>query len=194
MATKPPLPKMDFLQLDWKKLQNVDWRSLKKYTSPQASEDLNKFLEKMPTNVGQTMLIIAAVAWATAGALGLYVTIQVQQLTEMRAELEEAQALKPSVPSISDVAINPAEVRNFSESVKNIYRGIEIKASGSAVALNAKATGDFGQWREAIGHVQNGGSGWRVNVDHLCVGRECKPNPLSATLRINKVSVKNPNS
>ena len=194
MADKPQIPKMNMPQFDFKKLQKFDWRSLKKYTSPQASEDLNKFLEQMPANAGQTLLIIAAVAWGVAGILGLYVTVQIQQLTEMRAELQEAEALQPVVPKISDVAISSGEVTKFVESVENIYGGLDLRASGSAVSLQAKSTGNFGQWREAIGHVQNGGSGWRVNVDHLCVGRECKPNPLAATLKINKVSVQNPNT
>ncbi len=194
MADKPQIPKMNMPQFDFKKLQKFDWRSLKKYTSPQASEDLNKFLEQMPANAGQTLLIIAAVAWGVAGILGLYVTVQIQQLTEMRAELQEAEALQPVVPTISDVAISSGEVTKFVESVENIYGGLDLRASGSAVSLQAKSTGNFGQWREAIGHVQNGGSGWRVNVDHLCVGRECKPNPLAATLKINKVSVQNPNT
>lgn len=194
MADKPTIPKMNMPQFDLKKLQKFDWRSLKKYTSPQASEDLNKFLEKMPANAGQTMLVIAAVAWGVAGVLGLYVTVQVQDLTELRAELQTAEALQPVVPRISDVAISSGEVTKFVESVTNIYRGLDLRASGSAVSLQAKSTGNFGQWREAVGHVQNGGSGWRVNVDHLCVGRECKPNPLSATLKINKVSVENPNT
>ena len=194
MADKPQIPKMNMPQFDFKKLQKFDWRSLKKYTSPQASEDLNKFLEQMPANAGKTLLIIAAVAWGAAGILGLYVTVQIQKLTEMRAELEEAEALQPVVPTISDVAISSGEVAKFVENVENIYGGLDLRASGSAVSLQAKSTGNFGQWREAIGHVQNGGSGWRVNVDHLCVGRECKPNPLSATLKINKVSVQNPNS
>ena len=180
--------------VDLKKLQSFNWRSLKKFTSPQASDDLNKFLEKLPANVGQTMLIVAAVAWATAGAVGLYTTIQIQKLTELRAELEEAEALQPIVPTITDVAIPPAEVKKFEDSVKEIYRGIDIRANGSTVVLTAQSTSDFGQWREAIGHVQNGGSGWRVNIDKLCVGRECQQHPLAAALKINKVSVTNPNS
>lgn len=192
MAVKPQMPKLEVPQFDLKKLQSFDWRSLKKYTSSQSSEDLNRFLEAMPGNVGQTMLIIAAVAWGAAGALGLYVTVQLKQLTEVRAQLQEAEALKPIVPVISDEPIDTAAVTQFVESIKNIYRGVDIRVSGSSVQLNAKSTADFAQWREAVGHIQNGGSGWRVNVDHVCVGRECKSSPLSATLKINKVSVKNP--
>lgn len=195
MSSKFSAPKISMPDIDWKSLKSFDWRTLKKFASPQASEDLNKFLEKMPTNVGQTMLIIAASAWGVAGAAGLYATVQIQQLTELRAELEEAEALQPIVPRISDIPIPSNEVTAFVEKVKGIYRGIDIRASGSSVVLTAKSTADFGQWREAIGHVQNGGSGWRVNVDKLCVGRECGGSmPLAAALKINKVSVTNPNT
>lgn len=195
MSSKFSAPKVSIPQVDWKKLKSFDWRSLKKYASPQASDDLNKFLEKMPTNAGKTMLIIAATAWAVAGVVGLYTTVQIQQLTELRAELEEAEALQPIVPRISDIPIPPNEVTAFVEKIKDIYQGIDIRASGSTVVLTAQSTGNFGQWREAIGHVQNGGSGWRVNIDKLCVGRECAGNmPLAAALKINKVSVTNPNT
>lgn len=195
MSSKFSAPKVSIPQVDWKKLKSFDWRSLKKYASPQASDDLNKFLEKLPANAGKTMLIIAATAWGMAGVVGLYTTVQIQQLTELRAELEEAEALQPIVPRISDIPIPPNEVTAFVEKIKDIYQGIDIRASGSTVVLTAQSTGNFGQWREAIGHVQNGGSGWRVNIDKLCVGRECAGNmPLAAALKINKVSVTNPNT
>ena len=63
---------------------------------------------------------------------------------------------------------------------------------GSAVSITSKATAGYAEFREAVGHVQNGGQGWRVNVDKLCVGRECKSFPLAALLKINKVSVEMP--
>lgn len=170
-------------------LKDFDWRSLKKYTSPKASEDLNSFLEKLPQNAGQTMLIIAGVAWAAAGAIGLYTTVQLQKLTEIRAELQEAEALKPKVPQIKDVAVNPAEVKKFVEQVQQIYGGLKISANGPSISITAQSTNVFGQFREAIGHVQNGGSGWRVSIDKFCVGRECDQYALSASLKINKVSV-----
>lgn len=174
------------------KLKNFDWRSLQKYTSPQAADDLNHFLEKLPHNTGQTMLIIAAVIWGVAGMTGLYATVQIQQLTELRSELEEMNALKPSVPQIRDVAVNANDVKTFIENTKGTYRGLDIKASGATVLMTSTTTGAFGQFREAVGHVQNGGSGWRVNIDRLCVGRECEKYPLAASLKINKVSVKKP--
>src|SRR5690606_30070816 len=97
--------------------KNFDWRSLKKYTDPKVSGDLNAFLEQLPQNAGQSILIAAGIAWAMAGALGLYTSIQARQLTEFRAELAKAEALKPIVPIIKDVPIDPKEVSAFVEKV-----------------------------------------------------------------------------
>ena len=171
------------------KLTKYDWRSLKKYASPQAAEDFNVFLEKMPQNAGNTMLIIAAIAWSAAGGTGLYTAVQLQQLTELRAELQGAQAVQPRVPQITDVAIDTKEIEFFVERTKDTYKGLSIKSNGASIEVAATATSAFGQFREAVGHVQNGGSGWRVNIETLCIGRECPTSPLRAVLKINKVSV-----
>ena len=85
-----------------------------------------------------------------------------------------------------------AAAYNYVEKTNDVYKGLTIKAQGPSVIITAKSTGYFGQFREAIGHIQNGGSGWRVNIDRLCVGRECDRSSLAAALKINKVSVKTP--
>lgn len=166
--------------------------AIKKLASPHAADDLNEFLEQMPQNVGQTMLIIAGIVWAGAGALGLYTTVQLQQLTELRAELEDAESLQPIVPVIKDVAINRQDVTGFVDKISEVYQGISIKANGSSIVITGDSTAQFGRFREAVGHVQNGGSGWRVNIEGLCVGRECDRKPLTANLKINKISVQKP--
>ena len=171
------------------KFKNFDWRSLKKLTNPNAANDLNHFLEKLPQNTGQTMLAIAAIVWSVAGVVGLYTTVQIQQLTELRAELQEASALKPNVPSITNTNVNAAKLSEFINRMSDTYRGLEIKSSGASVLITAKTTAAFGQFREAVGHIQNGGSGWRVNIQSMCVGRECEKYPLNASLKISKVTV-----
>jgi len=171
-------------------MKGQDWRSYKKYASPQATEDLNQFLEKLPQNAGQTMLIIAGVAWAAAGAIGLFTAVQLQKMSEIRIELAEADALKPIVPTIVDQAVNANTVKEFVERTKETYPGLELRATGPTIIINARGLSSFGQFREAIAHVQNGGQGWRVNIDRLCVGRECDKTPLGAALKINTVSVK----
>ena len=90
---------MDFSKVS-QSLKGFDWRSLKKYASPKAADDLNLFLEKLPQNTGQTMLIVAGVTWAVAAAVGLFTTVQLQKLTEIRAEFQDAQALQPKIPSL----------------------------------------------------------------------------------------------
>lgn len=170
-------------------IKAFDWRAMQKLASPNAAADLNAFLENLPQNAGKTMLVIAGTCWAVALTAGLYTTVQLQNLTELRVSLQEAEAVKPKVPQIKDVAADENEVKIFVEKIKDIYAGLSIRNSGAMIEITASSTAAFGQFREALGHVQNGGSGWRVSIQGLCVGRECERFPLSATLNINKVSV-----
>ncbi len=170
-------------------LKSFDWRSLQKYLNPSAANDLNDFLERLPQTAGQTVLIAAGVAWMAASGLGLYTAVNVKALIELRAELKETQALKPLVPTLRNVPVSKKAVSAFSVGLKKTYPNLAIKQQGPSIQITAKTTGMFGPWREAIGHVQNGGTGWRVSVDKLCVGRECKGQALGVLLKINKVSV-----
>ena len=173
--------------------KNFDWKNLQKYFSSHSADDLNRFLEKMPQNAGKSVLIAAGIAWGVAAASGLYTAVQTQQLTELRAELKETQALKPAVPTIKNIPIPKKEVEAFVEKAQKSYRGIDIKANGSTIVITAPSTANFTEFREAIGHIQNGGDGWRVSLEKLCVGRECdKRYKLAVSLKVNKVSVENP--
>jgi hypothetical protein len=173
-------------------LKGFDWRSLKKLSNPQAAGDLNAFLEKLPQHAGNTMLILGGIAWAVAGATGLYVTVQMKQISELRNSLQEATALQPVVPIIKEDPVPPAEITAFVDKMGKIYSGVSIKGNGSTILVTAESTSSFGQFREAIGHIQNGGSGWRVNIERLCVGRECDKQPLAASFNISKISVEKP--
>lgn len=174
-------------------LKSFDVSMLKKLMDPKSSGDLNAFLEKLPHNAGQTVLIAAGIAWAMAGALGLYGSIQARQLTELRAELKEAEALTPIVPKISDVPIAAAEVEAFIKKAEPNYPGLKFQVTGSTIVITSSQTSSFAKFREAIGHMQNGGSGWRVSLDKMCVGRECgNTDKLAVSLKVNKVSVENP--
>ena len=174
-------------------LKKFDASSLKKLMDPKSSGDLNAFLEKLPQNAGNTVLIAAGIAWAMAGALGLYASIQTKQLTELRAELKKAEALTPIVPKISDVPIPKADLDAFVASAKETYTGLTFSVNGSNIVITAPQTSYFARFREAIGHVQNGGAQWRVKLEKLCVGRECgDKDKLGVSLKVNKVSVENP--
>ena len=175
--------------MEFKKLQEFDWRSLNKYTSPKAMDDLNAFLEKLPQNTNKYLLITVAVIWSAAGVLGLFTAVKMQEFAEISVEREEAKSLLPNVPQIKNQAVNAKAVKDFVDELQEIYKGLEIKGNSSDIIINAKSTAQFGQFREAVGHIQNGGDGWRVDVKNLCVGRECKQYPLSAVLNINSVTV-----
>jgi hypothetical protein len=178
--------------MDFNKLKNFDWRSLQKYTSAQSSEDLNRFLENLPQNAGQTMLVIAGICWATAGLVGLYTTVQMQRMGELSNELMAAEALQPVVPTLTNQAVDAGQIKKFVEGMSGIYKDLDIKDSGSKLTIKAGTTSHYGQFREALSHVHNGGDGWRLDVEELCVGRECKKAQLYASISINKVSVSQP--
>ncbi len=170
-------------------LKSINWNSFQKLTTPQAADELNIFLEKLPKNTNKSILVITAIIWGSAAVLGLYTTVKMQELAELSIKRGEAQALLPIVPKIQDKPVDTQEVKTFVDELHKTYKDLEIKGSSSNIVINAKSTANYGQFREAIGHIQNGGFGWRVNVEKMCVGKECKQFPLSATLRINKVSV-----
>lgn len=174
--------------MELKKFKDLN-QSLSKFMSPKAIDDLNAFLEKMPQNTNKSLLVMTAIIWGTAAALGLYTTVKMQEFAELSIERGEAKALVPVVPKIQDKPVSAREVKTFVDELQEIYKGLEIKGNSSNISIRAKSTAQFGQFREAIGHVQNGGLGWRVDVEKLCVGRECKQYPLSASLKINSVSV-----
>lgn len=173
--------------------KSFDINKFNKYFSAKSSDDLNRFLERLPEHAGKNILIAAGIVWALAAGLGLYSSIQAQELTKIRAELMEVQALKPAVPKIKNVAIPKKEVEDFVKEAQKSYRGIDIKSKGSTIIISSTRTGSFTEFREAIGHVQNGGDGWRVTLEKLCVGRECDRNQkLVVSLKVNKVSVEKP--
>ncbi len=177
--------------MNFSAIKNFDWKSLNKLFSPKALDDLNLFLEKIPSNTNNTLLIIVGVIWGSAAALGLYTTIKMQEFVELSVEYDKAESMLPAIPKIQDKPVDSKSIKKFVDELQAIYKDLEIKGNSSNIVIRAKSTAQFGQFREAIGHVQNGGSGWRVNVDKLCVGKECPQNPLAALLRINKVSVAN---
>lgn len=178
--------------MDFKSLLNVG--TFKKLTSPQASKDLNAFLEKLPTNAGNNALIAAGIVWAFAAALGLLTMIKVQDLTALRAELKESQAIQPSIPTIKENPVDSKLVEKFVGELQSNYGGLIVKQNGASILLTSSRTTNFGEFREAIGHVYNGGENWRVALEKLCVGRECdKTHMLAVALGVKQVSVENPN-
>ncbi len=177
--------------MDTKKFNfiNLNYKAFVKYLNPRSFSNLDVFLESLPQNTNKALLIIAAAVWVSAGILGLSATIKMQEAAQLSVERREAKVLLPAVPRIQDKPVEARDVMAFVDELQKTYKGLEIKGGSSNITVTAKSTSMFGEFREAIGHIQNGGLGWRVNVDKLCVGKECNPNPLTASLKINKVSV-----
>lgn len=172
-----------------KSLQSLDWRSIQGKLSSQSANDFNHFLEKLPVNTSKTLLIIIGVVWAGAATMGLYASVQARALTELRAELADAESMQPTVPQIKNATVQKQEIEPFVAAMSEIYKGLTIKSVNAGIAIEADSTSRFGQFREAIGHVENGDRQWKVHVDKMCVGRECGRTPLMVTLKIAKVDV-----
>ncbi len=173
---------------------SFDWKSLQKYLNPQAADDFSRFLDTVPQVAGKGALIAAGIAWGFAAGFGFFVVVQSKNLVELRTELQTTEALKPIVPVISVAAVPPDDIKRIAEQFKQIYPALTVNGNGDNFTIQSKKTSDFIQFREALGHVGNGGAGWKVLVDSFCVGRECKQNALNAVLKIQKLNIDKPSS
>lgn len=174
--------------------KSFDWKSLQKFLDPEAANDFSRFMDKMPGDAGKGALIAAGIAWATVAAFGLFTVMQAKEMTELKATLETTEAIKPLVPTITLTAVPAPEITKVATAFKVIYPSMTISASGGNLSIKSKQTADFAQFREAIGQVINSGKDWKVTVDSLCVGRECKDSGLSASLKIQKLKIDKPAS
>ena len=173
--------------------KSFDIRSLGKYLSGQSADDLNRFMERIPQHAGNTVLVAAGIAWAAVAALGLFSMLQTQKLTELRGQLQASESLKPIVPVITMAPASPEEVKAFSDKAKDLYPGLVVSANANILTIQSKDTSSYAQFREILGHVVGaGGSGWKVGVNSICVGRECATNAIEATLRIEKITIDKP--
>ncbi len=171
---------------------SFDWKSLQKYLNPQSAEDFSRFLDTIPVHAGKGALIAAGIAWGFAAALGLFTMMQARDLTDLRAQLQTSEALKPIVPKISMIEPSKEETKTLAEQFKQVYPTLTVNANGGNFTIQSKKTADFISFREALGHAANGGTTWRVGLQNFCVGRECKQNALNAVLKIQKVKIDKP--
>lgn len=174
------------------KIKGFDIRSFKRFFGRQAVSDLDRFMDQLPRNTGQTALIAAGIIWAAAAGLALMTMVTFQDMAELRAEMRETDAVQPVVPKL---VMNPApeeDVRRFAEKLGRIYEGIDLKTRRNEVNISADSHRHFADFREVMGHLHNGHRQWRVELQSLCVGRECERKQLQAQVKINIVSVTNP--
>lgn len=177
-------------------MQKVDFRSFKKYLAPHAAEDFNAFLEKMPQNVGKSALILAGMIWFMVACLGMFCVVQMKSLTDFRMEMSKTEAIKPMIPTIKTEAIDQKVLKAIIDDFKTVYPDLNFSLGNGNLLIQSKSTSNYAEFREVMGHIVNMGAGWKITVESLCVGRECKQNALDAKLKIQKLKIdkSNPSS
>lgn len=177
--------------MDFKKLKNFDWRSLKSITNPNAVKDLDKFLDKLPLTVGYNALIAAGLVWVLAGGAVLFATTEASKAAELRAELLEVESLRPPVPEIQFTPVPKSSLETFVEEIEDaeLYPVLTLRASNEGMITITGNDSEFTAMTYAIGHIQGGGKNWHVAVDSMCLGPECTGGTLKADLKVSMIKV-----
>lgn len=174
-------------------MKKINWNSLiKKYSDPQAVNDLDRFLDDLPTNVGYNALIAAGFAWLLAGTAIFFTSQETEKVSKLHAELMQVEALKPPVPTLQYIPIGQEAIAVISERIGKTYKGLSLVPESGGIVVTALDTDYFPQFMAAISTLQRGGRNWKVKVDKLCVGRACAGSKLSATLKIELVRFGDP--
>lgn len=163
---------------------------MQRYTSPQAVKDFDSFLDSLPINVGYNALIAAGVAWAIAGMSVLFTSIEVGKMSTIRAEMMKVEALQPPIPQLQYFPINKGALDDLAKNIESTYDGVSVTSPGDGkLTVSANDTDYFSRFMAAITTVQNSGRAWRVTVDTLCTGMDCKGSKLNATLNVENATI-----
>lgn len=170
-----------------------DSAALKRLMSPHAYKNLDAFVEQIPLRAGYAAVAAGAASLVLACLSITYVVIQANNIMSLRADILKAEALKPTVPVITKVPVADTEIQAFSKRIKEFYTQLDVVSSGSRVELRSSQVDRYGAFREAVGHLFNGGKGWRIGIESLCVGRECKNKiPLQGAFSVHTLRVDKP--
>lgn len=175
-------------------LKNVNWRKVAAMADPQSVKDLDAFLDKLPQRAGMTGIIAASIIWGVAGLAVLFAYTNSVDLQQLRREMTQAEAMRPTVPTISYAPVSAEQVKQQADKIKALYKNVIIDVQGDTVTISAPMTRDFPAWRAAIGDLGYGNSGWRVQVKEMCVGRDCMGGSLKAVLSIQQLNINIPNA
>ena len=100
------------------------------------------------------------------------------------------------MPKLSDVPLGPSRAQGTGRQPDGeLYPDSDASSRPARPSISRPgSTANFAEFREAIGEVQNGGSGWRVAMDEFLRRARMRPaiNYLAASLKISKVSVDKP--
>jgi hypothetical protein len=175
-------------------MKNFDFQALNakinKYLSPQGGADMNRFIEQIPMRAGYGVLIAGGITWFIGGLAVVYATTVAQDVAAIRAELVRSEALKPVVATLQRQSVPQGEVEAFAERTNPLYRDVNISTTGGSKIIFTSSDGRyFGQFREAVNHAYNGGQRWRLSLESLCVGRECKGGFLQGVFKVNTLNI-----
>lgn len=168
-------------------LKKIDWTVVKRYTSPQAIKDLDRFLDSVPMTVGYNALITAGLVWLLAAGAIFFTSLETEKVSKMHTDLLQIQALRPPIPVLQYIPVNQLVLKNLSEKITSTYKGISIVTSDGLATLTAADTDYFPQFLAAVSYLQRGGRNWKVKIDTFCVGRGCTGSKLTANLKIETV-------
>lgn len=168
--------------------------NLQRYANAQAVKDFDKFLDALPVNVGYNALL-AAGACCLMGILAVWFTSQeLEKVSRLHAELMNVQALHPPVPDLKYTAVSPKALEPLTKNIANTFKGVAVgvgRGEGE-VTISAQDADYFPQFLAGISFLQRGGRNWKVRINALCVGRDCKGPPLSATMKVEAVTLGEP--
>jgi hypothetical protein len=167
-----------------KKFADIDWDALRRTVTSQGVKDFDSFLDALPLNVGVNALIAAGIAWLVAGTSVFFTSMEISNVSHLRAEVAKVGALKPPVPVIKYDPVPEAQVAALQKKITETYKGIHFIGSTASMTISAEDTDYFPQFLAAVSTLQNGGKNWRVTISSMCVGLDCVGSKLSAVLKI----------
>ncbi len=161
--------------------------------NPQSIKDFDRFLDSLPLNVGYNAIIAASIAWILAGAAVVFASVEAGKVSKLRSDLLAIEALKPPIPQMEYNNVSKPILETLVKKMEKLYPGVGIIVNGDGgITISGSAVSYYPQFRAAIGHIVNGGRLWRVNVNKICVGRECKGPSLQAELNVSMARVSEP--
>jgi hypothetical protein len=172
-----------------KSFADIDWTVLKRLTTTQGVKDFDVFLDALPLNVGYNALIAAGMTWLIAGTAVFFTSMQIDNVSHLRAELAKVGALKPPIPIIKYDVVPDAAVQALEKKINETYKGVNFAGTPGSLTVSAQDTDYFPQFLAAINTIQNGGRNWRVTISSLCAGNDCPTSKLSAVLKIETARV-----
>lgn len=175
-------------------LKQLNMATLQRYTSPQAIKDFDSFLDNLPTNVGLNALMAAGFVCLLGGGSVWFAAQQTEKVSKLHTELMTIQALKPPVPTLKYVAVPQKTLKPLVDKITGTFKGVTITGNADGdLTFVSQDTDYFPQFLAAVSYLQRGGKNWKVRINTLCVGRDCKAGTkLSANFKIESVLIGEP--